>query len=156
MLSNLKLAIGGGLLVAAFYSGWLVNGWRLELSISEIRTDLSAKETEVVTRVLEREREIKRKHDEIAKDAKTKISELQGRISGIRSTNDRLRDALSNCSASGDSSDSSGTTGEAVDLRPIVLGEVLSTASELAEYADRLRVSGEACVLSYEALRSPD
>ncbi|MCM1513266.1 MAG: DUF2514 domain-containing protein [Oxalobacter formigenes] len=140
-----KNIIGLAGLALAFAAGWLINGWRMESQTQE------AWQQERV----QAEARLKRQ-EEIANEAQ---KDREKALADARAANDiavRLRQriealARSACPAAAGSGQTTRSAG-------ILLAELFrradERAGELAEYADRARIAGQACEQAYDALKA--
>ena len=77
----------------------------------------------------------------------------EARVYAKWAESNRIRnEAAGRCPAAG-TVDASPPAGETVDLPSVVFGVLQDHAGQLAEYADRARIAGEACAKSYDSLR---
>ncbi|MGH8786846.1 MAG: DUF2514 family protein [Cupriavidus necator] len=148
-----------------FAAGWVVNGWRLGGQIQQLQTDQAkqregqatalaaaseAARTEEQRRTAEQRgiaNAAAKERDQAVADARaagTVAEQLRVRVAQLAAA----ARAAGNTAASGGSS----AAGDPLDVLTNVLGRADTRAGELAAYADRARIAGQACERSYDAL----
>ncbi len=163
-------AIGWALVAAALVaSGWIVNGWRLAGQIEQLQGEQAkqregqaaalaaaseAARTEEQRRTAEQRgiaNAAAKERDEALADARTAdavAEQLRVRVAQLAAA---ARGAGNPPAASG-----SQAAGDPLDVLTDVLGRADKRAGDLAEYADRARIAGQACERSYDALISTE
>lgn len=158
----IRWALLAALLVA---SGWVVNGWRLGGQIEQLQaaqakqregqaTALAAASEAARTEEQRRTAEQRgianaaaKERDQALADARTAgavAEQLRVRVAQLAAA---ARAARNTTAASG-----SPAAGDPLDVLTDVLGRADARAGDLAEYADRARIAGQACERSYDAL----
>ncbi|MCY1271599.1 hypothetical protein D9M68_223010 [compost metagenome] len=160
-------AVGAAALAAGlFASGWVVNGWRLGEQIQELQTT-QAKQREGQATALAAASEAARTEEQrrtaeqrgianaAAKDRDQALADA--RTAGAVAEQLRVRAAqlAAAARAAGNSATAGGSpaAGDPLDVLTDVLSRADARAGELAAYADRARIAGQACERSYDALR---
>lgn len=144
--------------------GCLVNGWRLSGQLEAERTAHTrtlamhqAASTDVISRTLLRERELREEIEEHEQNAKTEIGQLERDLADSDAVARRMQKQLDHLS--GRISEDAGAEGGCAAARATagVLAQLLSEADELAgvfaETADRARIAGKGCEADYSAAR---
>ncbi len=149
----------GGLALAAVLLG--AAAWHYS-EVSKARAEVKAAwDTEKLRAIAAARIEDARRisaQEEIVHDANQKVQSAIADAAAARDASERLRKrfaaavAAGRCPAAG-TVDTSTPAGETVDLPSVVFGVLQDHAGQLAEYADRARIAGEACVKSYDSLR---
>lgn len=148
---NLKLvcsSIAVALIVCAYLYG-RSDGRNLErkdaLEAAQIKIEKAREETE--RRLVEKEK--------IANDAKAERELAQADARAARNVSDRLRDRINDLTRSANhpaTIDGSAATCGTGILLANVFSRTDERAGELAEYADRARIAGQACERQYDSL----
>lgn len=148
------LAIGA--LSAAFAGGWHLGGLGPERALAEYQREVAR----ATASAQQQQRQIEAQRDrditEIANNAQTQIIALAAERDAAVSAADGLRSAAASAASAARKNTCPASAGKAT---PDTLGmfvELLSRVEErgraMAEYADRSRIAGDACVRAYEAL----
>ena len=96
---------------------------------------------------------------EISHEAQAQIDKAQLDASNARKSSRRLLDAFSNSSPCTQATPSTAIAAASQaasapeDLRAIVFSRIDDAAGIIAEYADKARIAGEACIAAYEVAR---
>ena len=148
---NVKLICGfiAAALIAGAYFYGRADGRDLErkdaLEAAQIEIEKAREETE--RRLVEKEK--------IANDAKAERELAQADARAARNVSDRLRDRINDLTRSANhpaTIDRSAATGDTGILLAKLFDRADERAGELAEYADRARIAGQACERQYDSL----
>lgn len=147
------------LLILAFSSGWLVNGWRLDSRMSKMQKDAAIKTERAVqdARAIEKERYDARESAIV--DAKQQAQKNLALATSANSELDRVRTELArikrntrNSPATGGSSGIQGS--DPIGLLADMYEQGKRDALQRSQYADNLRVAGLTCEHLYDGLRT--
>ncbi|WP_454710937.1 DUF2514 family protein [Cupriavidus nantongensis] len=160
-----RAAVALALGACLFAAGWTVNGWRLDGRIQQMQVD-QAKDREGQATALAAASEAARAEEQrrtaeqrgIANAAAKERDQAlaDARAAGAVAEQLRVRAvqlaaaarAASHSAAAGGSA----AAGDPLDVLTDVLSRADARAGDLAEYADRARIAGQACERSYDAL----
>ena len=138
-----------------FGAGWLTNGWRLNADIAQMQADSAQELTAAIQQARAEEQRRQIALEGIRKDAHEQIAIAVADTAaadtaavGLQQQVDRL--AARRCPASTAGSTAADPAGL---LLADLLGRIDQRAGELAAYADRGRIAGEACVKAYGEIR---
>jgi len=162
------LIAGALAVVVAFTAGWWVNGWRhdarlarLESQHAQVLEGLATASVESMRAVRAEEARRVAKVEEQRDIAQNKLDGLALDVAAGRATADRLRIELDALRRRGGACNSAAADGspsqQSVDPIGVlidVLTRMESDGREVAEYADRLLISGAACEKSYDSIRT--
>lgn len=149
----IALAIGA---VALFAAGWTVNGWRKDAAYETERADLHQAVADAQQKAREEEQRRQKEVDNVRADAQKQIDQAHADAADAGATAGQLRTQLARLrAASGHTCTAGGSpaTVDAIGVLIDVLEGVESTGREIAEYADRARIAGQACERAYDSLR---
>lgn len=152
---NPRLIAAGLCLALAFLAGWSINGWKLKGEIAEIRAEHAEAYAQANAQARSEEARRAAAIEGIRRDAQIRIQELESDVVAAADAADRLRKELARRRGAAEHTAATGggaPTISAVILYSELLDRADTRAGELAEFADRSRVAGEACVAAYDAL----
>lgn len=142
----------------AFMVGWGVNGWRKDRDIARVKQEFAQQVLEAQSQVRAEEKRRWDEREQLVEQHKERERELESAVAAERGTSERLRAQVSDYvqRARNSALASASEGGQCAD--PIgVLADLLTgadtTASQLAEYADRLKAAGLMCEQAYDSLR---
>lgn len=160
--------IGAAVLaVLAFGGGWMVNGWRMDAKLANLRADhalVLEQQANAVVASVKAARQIEQKRTEIVESQRDIAIEqneaLATDVAAGAAVSERLRTELnalrarhaggnSDAADRGQSQQGADTIGLLID----VLQGLDDAGRELAEYADRMRIAGLACERTYDGVR---
>ena len=150
----MKLYISAVCVAVAFVSGWVVNGWRLNSSLAELKKKHTEELlTAQIRAKVETEKRV-REAGRIANEAKLEKEKALTDAVNARNVSKRLHEQLqdrtrSDCSAIVNGSTATDTSG---DLCSVMFSRLDESAGRIALYADRARIAGDACKKQYESL----
>jgi hypothetical protein len=143
-------------LVATFAAGWTVNGWRKDAAYETERADLHQAVADAQQKAREEERRRQEEIENVRTQAQQQIDQARTDAADAGATAGQLRTQLARLrAASGHTCAAGGSpaTVDAIGVLIDVLEGVESTGREIAEYADRARIAGQACERAYDSLR---
>ncbi|MGO3891105.1 MAG: DUF2514 family protein [Paenalcaligenes sp.] len=156
---------GAAIAAAIFLSGWWVQGWRYEAQLAELKAQYSLELAERMTDVAHAEALARQIEHELTEAMEVRDRETQEQLEQITITerlaaDQRVRDAaekyatryrrdvaLATAATEREAADT------AIRMFTELLGELDGLAEIYAAEADRRRVSGLACELSYDETR---
>ena len=143
---------------------WRVQSWQTKYNVLEAQYQKEKAEAKAQYEAAEKQyRSIEEANrvrlTEISHEAQAQIDKAQLDASNARKSSRRLLDAFSNSSPCTQATPSTAlaTASQAAsapeDLRTIVFSRIDDAAGIIAEYADKARIAGEACIAAYEVAR---
>lgn len=158
---QVKLAVGAGIIVGVISAsaalGWWINGNRWESKVSKIERDHAVALQQSSERARELEHAWQINIEEVAKNARKEIDELESDLADADAAAGSLREELAKRTSAATSNTPSACRSTSATSALILYSELLDRGAEriaaLAEEADRRRVAGLACEAAYEVLR---
>jgi len=143
----------GGVAVAAFSAGFMVNGWRLNAKISEIEAANSKAVAEATTKAMDESTRMQRKKDDALKQAQQAALANARSADAARVERDGLRDQLNTAAsnlpgATCTSARDYGATATAI------LGECGAALEDLARKADGHALDARTLIQSWPTTES--
>ena len=159
LLSNWKLVLVGLALAISHAFAWRGGGAGAREDLADYK--LQQTEQRLLADRAQRVEETRRQAavDQEAQHAQTRIASLESDLAAARPAADSLHDAAAGTARRACSRPQSAAAGAAqpdpgaLDLLVDVLTRHDRAAGELAEFADRLRIAGEACERAYDGLQ---
>jgi len=149
-----RIAAYAAVCALLFGAGWIAQGWRLNAQIAQIEADQAQALTAAIQQARAEEQRRQIALEGIRKDAQDQITIAAAdadaaRVAavGLQQQVDRL--AARRCPAAADGSPAADPAGL---LLADLLGRIDKRAGELAAYADRSRIAGNACVKAYRSV----
>lgn len=152
-----RAAIAAALLAAAFFAGWVGNGWRLD---AKIKAERIAAEQAHTAALEAARREDNRRIASLVENLNAASAQLDRALAdrdraaaASSSLQQRAETVAASCVARDASAPGAGPAAPAPGhLLADVLGRIDRAAGDLAAYADRLAVASRACERQYDAL----
>ena len=156
-MSIRSIAIGAAVIAAlSFSSGWLTQGWRKDGQIASLERAQAVSVAMAYEQVREIEKRQQAAMEVIRNDATLQIMEVQTDADTANHTAERLRKELARYQSSAANTCTATRSEAASDPIGVLIGVLEgleSTGREIAEYADRARVAGDACERAYDSLK---
>lgn len=149
----IALTIGA---VALFAAGWAVNGWRKDAAHEAMRAAQMQAVADAEKRAREEEQRRQEEIENVRTEAQQQIALARADADAADAAAGQLREQLARVRRAASSACTPGgstATVDAVGVLIDVLEGLESTGREIAEYADRARVAGQACERAYDSLR---
>lgn len=138
-----------------FASGWTAQGWRLNAHIAQMQADSAQELAAAIAQARSEEQRRQTALEIIRDDANKQISTALSDAAAAHTAAIGLREQVNRLASRKCPSAAGG--GETANDPALLLGELFKradeVAGELAAYADRARIAGQACEASYGALR---
>ncbi|WP_399696629.1 DUF2514 family protein [Xenophilus sp.] len=160
-LLNWRLWAAAGVAVLLVWTHWQAyrqGGASARVELAELRASYAEAGRHAEKAERARERTWADRIEEVSTNAEAEKNALAADLAASRAAADGLRSAAASAARRACPSAPAAGSGQAqpsadpLDLLVDVLGRADARAGELAEYADRLRIAGEACEASYDAL----
>lgn len=124
--------------------GWLVNGWRLSASVSDLKASYAASEARVIQEYRNKEQRLQEASNALRKDKDAQIKSINSRLADAL---DRLQHRESRSSAAGSAGTCSAASGSQLSR------EDAEFLTRLAAEADQAVTNLNICVQQYNKLR---
>ena len=95
----MRAIIAASVLAVTFFSGWIVQGWRMETKLSELRTEYATAQFQALEKAHAQTIRLQEKADTAARKSAARQSALANDISAARSELERLQDIARSASA---------------------------------------------------------
>ena len=136
MTARMKTLVGLAICLVCFLAGWLVNGWRFEVRISDIKTEHAAQVAINASNALERYETMERTKDEAIKAAQERETQFKADAGRASATADGLRKQLASVPTR-IATASRAAVDEYANTAGELLGQCTAEYQQVAEAADR-------------------
>jgi hypothetical protein len=137
-------------------TGWVLNGWRLGEQINAIRADHAESLAAAESRARQIESGWNAGMQEVQRNAQEKIDAVAADVAAAGSAAERLRERVAELSRRPAACPGATGGGEAAGPAGGLLADVSrrldQAADELAEFAERAAVAGEACEAAHDSI----